>query len=231
MSCPHPCFKLIHNMTQYYVETDGKLYLVEERGRLVFPRSRDQIPFEIRPRKKMVVEGEEVVYSEPILPDHPHSWLNKEEIPSLDEVSPTVRKAVNYSLPRLVVEAVIQDSGKVLLVKPSRGYNENSWTLPGGFLVYGETPEEAVVREVEEEIAVRPRVKNLLNVFSAIGTKNSYQWVLFYYAAEVPGEKDELHPSHEVKELKWFKLDRVREAIESPLMRRGFEGITPDRDP
>ncbi|MBS3814307.1 NUDIX hydrolase [Candidatus Bipolaricaulota bacterium] len=212
-------------MTQYYVETDGKIYLVEEKGRLKFPRSKEKIPFSIRPRAKMDVESKEVVYAEPVISQHPRKWLNKEDIPLMDNVESTVRKAVNFSLPRVVVEAVIRDRDRVLLVKPSRGYNRDYWTLPGGFLVYGEEPLEAVEREVEEEINVKPRVKRLLNVFSAIGDQNSYQWIIFYYLAEIPGEVSKIQPKHEIKQLKWCNLNKAGGSIHSSLMKRGYEQV------
>ena len=225
LSLVPPCFTLFSNMTQYYVETDGKIYLLESDGSLVFPRSRKEIPFEIEPKAKMVIETEEVVFSEPVLSHHPQCWLNKEDVPLLDDVEPIVRKAVNFSLPRVVVEAVIRKGDRVLLVKPSRGYNEDCWTLPGGFLVYSETPEAAVRREVEEEVGVKPNITRLLNVYSARGTENSYQWVIFYYAAEIPDGAEAVHPNHEIKELKWFETETAVDAINSPLMRKGYEGV------
>lgn len=212
-------------MTQYYVETDGKIYLIKSGNILSFPRSRDEIPFEVRKKAKMVVESEEIIYVEPVLSYHPQRWLNKEDIPLLDDVDPIVRKAVNFSLPRLVVEAVIRESNEVLLVKPSRGYNKDRWTLPGGFLVYGETPADAVQREVEEEVGVKPNIDELLNVHSAIGAENSYQWVIFYFSAGFPGGHRNLQPSHEIKQLKWFASSKAAEVIHSPLMQDGFRQI------
>jgi ADP-ribose pyrophosphatase YjhB (NUDIX family) len=212
-------------MTQFYIETDGKIYLVESRGQLVFPRSTEQIPFEIKRKARMVIGSEEVIYAEPLLSRHPREWLNKEDVPLLDDVDPTVQKAVNFSLPRVVVEAVIKKDERVLLVKPSRGYNEDRWTLPGGFLVYSETPEDAVRREVEEEVGVEPSVNRLLNVYSARGAENSYQWLIFYFGAEIPGDYEALKPHHEIKQLGWFEPGEATEAINSPLMREGFEQI------
>lgn len=213
------------NMTQYYVETDGKLFLIKRNNSWGFPSSRDRLPFDISPRAKMVVGDEEVIYCEPDLPRHPKDWFNKEDVPLLDDVDAIVRKAVNYSLPRIVVEAVVRRSGKVLLVKPSRGYNEDSWTLPGGFLVYSETPRSAVKREVKEEVNVEPIITDLLDVYSARGTRNSYQWIIFYYAAELTGSADDIQPNHEIKELKWFESERAAEVINSTLMRKGFERV------
>jgi len=214
-------------MTQYYIETDGKIYLVEKDGKLRFPVTREEVPFSIEPKGKMVIGTEEVLFSEPELTNHPSQWINKEDVPLLNDVDPTVRKAVDLSLPRIVVEAVIRDEkeGKVLLVKPSRGYNRNSWTLPGGFLVYGEPPAQAVKREVREEIGVEPEMGKLVNVFSSIGASNSHQWVVFYYLASVSGEIDAIRPSHEIKELGWFPPEEVVAALKSPVMSKGYEEI------
>lgn len=52
--------------------------------------------------------------------------------------------------PRPSVFAVIQNAeGKILLVR--KNYGTCDWTCPGGFMEAGETPEEAMRREVKEE--------------------------------------------------------------------------------
>jgi ADP-ribose pyrophosphatase YjhB (NUDIX family) len=53
---------------------------------------------------------------------------------------------------------VVDPGGRVLLVRRGRPPSVGSWTLPGGHLEPGETPEAAVVREVLEETAVAARV-------------------------------------------------------------------------
>jgi ADP-ribose pyrophosphatase YjhB (NUDIX family) len=53
---------------------------------------------------------------------------------------------------------VVDRGGRVLLVKRGRPPSLGSWTLPGGRLEAGESPEAAVVREVAEETEVRARV-------------------------------------------------------------------------
>lgn len=209
-------------MTQYYLETDGRLFLVQEDGKYVFPSRRRDIPFSFSEKKTIQVEGEEIIYCEPELPAHPRDWLHKEEIPLIDDVDRTVRKAVNFSLPRVVVEGIITNrDDEILMVKPSRGYNKDGWTLPGGFLVYGETPEEAVIREATEEISIEPEVVELKGVYSAIGNENSYQWIVFFYGLEV-SEIEKPEPSHEIKEIRWFPEGEAGSAISSPVMRKGF---------
>ena len=52
---------------------------------------------------------------------------------------------------RVVAKALIQDeSGKILVVKE----NQDFWSLPGGGLEHGETPQVCLQREIQEEIGV-----------------------------------------------------------------------------
>ncbi|MDE0447218.1 MAG: NUDIX domain-containing protein [Spirochaetaceae bacterium] len=44
--------------------------------------------------------------------------------------------------------------GRLLLVRMARGLDEGRWTLPGGGIEWGEHPDAAVVRELEEETGI-----------------------------------------------------------------------------
>jgi mutator protein MutT len=55
-----------------------------------------------------------------------------------------------------VVAAVVWRDGRVLLTqRPPGGPLGGLWEFPGGKIEPGETPEQALVREIEEEIGVR----------------------------------------------------------------------------
>jgi 8-oxo-dGTP pyrophosphatase MutT (NUDIX family) len=51
------------------------------------------------------------------------------------------------------------DAGRVLLVKPTY---KDGWDLPGGCVEPGESPRAACVREVAEELGIKPPIGNLL---------------------------------------------------------------------
>lgn len=56
-----------------------------------------------------------------------------------------------------VVAAVIRDGGRILATERGYGDFKGSWEFPGGKMEPGETPEAAVVREIEEELRVTVR--------------------------------------------------------------------------
>lgn len=69
--------------------------------------------------------------------------------------------------PALVVDAVVLEANRLLLVRRGRPPFRGKWALPGGFVEIGETCERAVVRELREETGARGTVLRLVGVYSA----------------------------------------------------------------
>lgn len=63
----------------------------------------------------------------------------------------------SFRNPKSCVTAVIIRGNKLLVLKRNEDPYKGSWDLPGGYVSEGETPEAAMLREVQEELSVRPR--------------------------------------------------------------------------
>jgi len=172
---------------RYYVESDGHVFLVERRGRLDLPHP-DEVPFEID-RIAPLPASEETWFCAPRLGEHPTDWILKDDLVGMPDIDPLVHEAIHASMPRVVVEGVCLDSdGRVLLVKGSRGYTAGRWTLPGGFLRFGETPTDGLIREVREEIGVEARILEPIGVRSKLGAGSRLHWIMVFYRIGVDGE-------------------------------------------
>ena len=62
-----------------------------------------------------------------------------------------------------VVAAIIIENGKVFATQRGYGEFKDGWEVPGGKIEQGETPEEAIVREIKEELDTVVEVGELLD--------------------------------------------------------------------
>ncbi len=189
-------------MAYLYLELDGKVYTVERDGQLDLPREGEPIPFPFKVLYKLPWGGEEVLFGIPILERHPHEWVGKDDVPGRGDASPILRQAVHRSLPRAVAEGIVRRGGEVLLVRAARGLTKGLWSFPGGFLSFGESPEQAVGREVVEELRVPCRVGKLLGVRTKVGVHTGLHWLMFFYEVELLGEPNP--DPDEITEARFF---------------------------
>jgi ADP-ribose pyrophosphatase YjhB (NUDIX family) len=71
-------------------------------------------------------------------------------------------------LSRFGVYALLKYKRKIILIKKGRGPYKGRWDLPGGKIDFGESPAEALEREVKEETGLKLKSAHLTD---AIGYK------------------------------------------------------------
>lgn len=103
-----------------------------------------------------------------------------------------------------VVAAVIMKKGKVFATQRGYGEFKDGWEFPGGKVEAGESPEEALRREIREELEVE------VNVGDLIGTIE-YDYPTFHlsmkcYACSIAGGSPHLL-EHEA--ARWLSADQL----------------------
>ena len=110
---------------------------------------------------------------------------------------------------------IINDRGETLLLKrTSKTRNEAGfWSKPGGGVEFGEKIEDALKREIKEELGVEVEITKFLGFTDSIMKAENQHWVSFNYLAKIAkGEPKNLEPEkHE--EMKWFKFTELPENI------------------
>jgi len=117
---------------------------------------------------------------------------------------------VFYFAPASGADIVLaNEQGEILLAKrafaPKKGY----WDLPGGFIEFGESAEDAITREIKEELGIN------LSGFSYLGSypdRYYYKGINYHTLAfEFYGtiKTQQLHPADDVSEIKFFTWDNL----------------------
>lgn len=106
-----------------------------------------------------------------------------------------------------VVAGFLRRGDKILLGKRPEGHNlAGLWEFPGGKIELGELPEQALRRELREEVGVEAEIGPLVLVFTH-HHGNTGILLLFY---EVQFWKGELKTAHHT-ELKWVEPKELKE--------------------
>ncbi|MCD6495428.1 NUDIX hydrolase [Candidatus Bipolaricaulota bacterium] len=106
----------------------------------------------------------------------------------------------------------------ILLVKGSRGLTEGRWSLPGGFLRFGEGPQEGLLREMREELRVEGRIKSFLDVRAKLGETSRLHWIMLFYRISLSGVLDP--DPDEIAEARYFPLQQAATLVSDGLMRQ-----------
>jgi 8-oxo-dGTP diphosphatase len=61
-----------------------------------------------------------------------------------------------------VVAAIIRKDGKIFATQRGYGAYKDYWEFPGGKIEAGETPEQALIREIKEELATTIRLERFV---------------------------------------------------------------------
>jgi ADP-ribose pyrophosphatase YjhB (NUDIX family) len=103
---------------------------------------------------------------------------------------------IHFNDPKVAAAVVLEQDGRLLLVRRGVDPQKGLWALPAGYVDYGEDPQSAAVREVAEETGLVISMVHLLDVlFDGV-------IIVILYAGTVNGGT--LTASDDVDEVRWF---------------------------
>ena len=103
-----------------------------------------------------------------------------------------------------VVAAVIRSEDKIFAT--ARGYGEfkGQWEFPGGKIESGETPQEALVREIQEELDVKIEIGDLIDTIEY--DYSSFHLSMDCFWCNVPEGEITLK---EAEDARWLSKDEL----------------------
>lgn len=100
------------------------------------------------------------------------------------------------------VTGVVIKEDKVLLARHTYGGGKGMLIIPGGYVNFGETPQEALVREYMEETQIEVKPMDIIGV-----RFNMHDWYIAFRAEYVSGEASSDHDEN--SEVLWIDVNEA----------------------
>lgn len=112
--------------------------------------------------------------------------------------------------------AIFNDEGRLFITKRGKKAKNESgtWEIPGGSVEFGETFEEAIKREIKEELGIEIEILELLGICDHIIPQEKQHWVSPTYICRITKGKPKILEPEKCEEIGWFTLS---EAEKLPL--------------
>jgi len=106
---------------------------------------------------------------------------------------------------KITTKGIIYREGRVLFAKDQG----ELWELPGGRINFGESPEVALKRELQEEVGfTQVEIGDIIHVWTFISTKaHNAQFILLVF--ECFTSEREIRPSAEHLSYNWISLEEI----------------------
>ncbi len=116
----------------------------------------------------------------------------------------------SYPRPAVTVDAVVFRNGRpepeVLLIRRGRMPFEGMWAVPGGFLDMDETPEQAVLRELNEETGLEGVALHQYHTFGALNRDPRHRTISIAYTGMLYDDKP-VKGGDDASEAEWHPIN------------------------
>lgn len=110
--------------------------------------------------------------------------------------------------PIVTVGAIIEKYDKILLVKRNTEPFKGRWALPGGHVDFGETAEQAIIRETKKETGLEFKQLKFFKYYDEINPERAWHAIVLVFTGIVKG-KVKRKKINEIANVKWFPINKV----------------------
>jgi mutator protein MutT len=110
---------------------------------------------------------------------------------------------------------IVNDKDEALLMKrgPKSKNEAGYWSKPGGSVEFGEKVEDAVKREIREELGIEIELVRFLDFTDHIIGSENQHWIAFNFLAKIINGEPKIMEPEKHDEIRWFRLDDLPEKI------------------
>jgi ADP-ribose pyrophosphatase YjhB (NUDIX family) len=113
---------------------------------------------------------------------------------------------IHFQDPKVAAAVLIEQDGRVLLVRRVNEPFRGMWTLPAGFVNGGENPAQAAERECMEETGLSVRIMRVLDVISGREHERGADFIIVYLAEVLGGE---MSAADDADAVEWFEREHL----------------------
>ena len=110
--------------------------------------------------------------------------------------------------PRIGSAVLVENNGKYLLGERNKKNYNGYWIIPGGGVKFGETLQEAAIREIKEETNLDVEIVKLIGYQEIINLPGDYHSVVFFHLAKP--KHGNLEANEDISQAKFFTIGEIK---------------------
>lgn len=136
--------------------------------------------------------------------------VNEHSVLPLDFIVEDFKSQPGYATPKMDVRGAVFQDGKLLMVEEIM---DGGWTMPGGWADVGDSPVQAVEREVREESGFEVKARKLIGAYDAnrVEPMQLYHAVKLVFLCEIVA--GETTTSDETSAVEFFAENEIPEPL------------------
>jgi len=124
---------------------------------------------------------------------------------------------IHFIDPKVAVGVVLEDHGRILLIRRANPPEQGQWSFPAGFVDSGEDPARAAEREAQEETGLSVQVLKVLDVVARAAPNEGADILIVYSAQAVGGT---LAPGDDAADARYFGPSEIPADLAFPSTRK-----------
>ena len=131
--------------------------------------------------------------------------------------------------PSVGIGVIIRKGDQVLLMQRQNSHGAGTWSMPGGHLEYGESPQECAIREAEEEVGVLITDLTFCAITNDIFVEEGKHYVTIWMEGKYVSGEARVNSAREMSAVGWFSWSALPTPQFLPLEHLLSQGYLPSK--